>query len=196
MRNTSFSKRNLWIGTSVLALAAGGVFYVATGWPLSGGQAAGTIVPAERYRVEQVSSSDVKLGDKSVADVMQTDSFQEMSNQSQTSQAASQSAHQASSQARAVAISASVAWRPSVVRSPRYTRSDSRFSSLRDSDSATTLSPLRRRLSQSAWAETFQLRTSPSNECAEGPRPVYDSPDQYDELCLERRPGGAKFETS
>ncbi|HSM95962.1 MAG TPA: hypothetical protein VLT91_07960, partial [Rhizomicrobium sp.] len=69
------SKTKIWVGASVLVLAAAGVL-VAGGIVPPKGETAGTIVPADRYQNSQVSSSDVKTGDQSTAKMMQTDSFQ------------------------------------------------------------------------------------------------------------------------
>ncbi|HEY8950553.1 MAG TPA: hypothetical protein VIM56_16840, partial [Rhizomicrobium sp.] len=95
------SKRKIWIGASVLVLAAAGVLY-AGGIVPPRGETAGTIAPADRYQDSQVSSSDVKTGDQSTAKMMQTDSFQGPS----TSSAAQQAQADASAQANIAAGSA------------------------------------------------------------------------------------------
>ncbi|NIA27697.1 MAG: hypothetical protein GWP02_06540, partial [Desulfobulbaceae bacterium] len=56
----------------VIAVAAG----IAIKYQVPGDDAAGTVVPAERYRGEQISSDDVKLDDEEIAQVMQTDVYQ------------------------------------------------------------------------------------------------------------------------
>ena len=84
---TVSSKRKLLVGACVVAIADA-VVVVGQYYPPRNGQTAGTIVPVDRYRAEQVSNSDVKLGDQTTPTLMQTDAFQ----------AASQAAAQASSQ--------------------------------------------------------------------------------------------------
>jgi len=69
MASNSLNKRNLWIGASVLALTAMGVAVGGGYFPPNSHQTAGTIVPAERYRAQQVGSSDVRLGDQSIPHV-------------------------------------------------------------------------------------------------------------------------------
>ena len=77
MANTLSGKSKIWIGASVLVLAAAGVLVAGHYYTPNGKETAGTIVPAERYRSAQVSSSDVKLGDQSTAQSMQTDAYQQ-----------------------------------------------------------------------------------------------------------------------
>ena len=72
MASNNSSKTKIWIGASVLVLAAAGVLVAGGYLPPNGKETAGTIVPAERYRAAQVGSSDVKLGDKTIPQVMQT----------------------------------------------------------------------------------------------------------------------------
>jgi Flp pilus assembly protein CpaB len=68
--------------TMIIVLAAavviGGVAYLGVDFPTGNDQASGTIVPAERYRGEQIDSKDVELGDESVSQLMQTDLFQQI----------------------------------------------------------------------------------------------------------------------
>ena len=96
------SKRKIWIGASVLVLAAAGVLYAGGIIPPQG-ETAGTIAPADRYQDSQVTNSDVKTGDQSTAKMMQTDSFQ--GDNSQNS-AAQQASADAASQANSAASSA------------------------------------------------------------------------------------------
>jgi len=101
------SKRKLLIGVSAVAVAAG-VLWVGQYYPPKNGETAGTIVPAHRYQAKQVSDADVALGDNSTALMMQTDSFQEISGQSETaSQAASRTSADAASAAESEAASRS-----------------------------------------------------------------------------------------
>ena len=79
MSDNGLSKRKIWVGASVLALVAAGALFAGQYIPLKSNETAGTIVPAERYRVQQVGNTDVKLGDKTMPQLMQTDSFQAVS---------------------------------------------------------------------------------------------------------------------
>ena len=74
----SMSNQKIWIAIGVLAVVVGGVAFLGDDFPTGSEQASGTIVPAERYRGEQITSSDVELGDESVAQLMQTDLFQQI----------------------------------------------------------------------------------------------------------------------
>ena len=56
----------------VIAVAAG----VAIKYQVPSDGAAGTVMPAERHRGEQISSDNVTLSDETVAQVMQTDVYQ------------------------------------------------------------------------------------------------------------------------
>ncbi len=69
----SVSNHKTWIVVGVLAVVIGGVAFLGDDFPPGSDQASGTIVPAERYRGEQISKSDVELGDESVSQLMQTD---------------------------------------------------------------------------------------------------------------------------
>src|ERR1700674_2300527 len=69
------SKRKVWIGIAVAAVAVGLVGHYALDFPTGGENAAGTIVPAQRYRAEQIKPEDLRLGDQSVAQLMQTDPY-------------------------------------------------------------------------------------------------------------------------
>ena len=74
----SMNNQKTWIVIAGLAVVIGGVAYLGDDFPSGSDQASGTIVPAERYRGEQISSNDVELGDESVAQLMQTDLFQQI----------------------------------------------------------------------------------------------------------------------
>ncbi len=74
----SMNNQKTWIVVGVLAVVIGGVAFLGNDFPSGSDQASGTIVPAERYRGEQITSSDVELGDESVAQLMQTDLFQQI----------------------------------------------------------------------------------------------------------------------
>src|SRR5215218_5279243 len=65
------------VGAAVL-VAAVGAYGLGRIYPPQGGGTAGTIAPANRYQVSQVSSADVTLGDTSVPQLMQTDAFEVM----------------------------------------------------------------------------------------------------------------------
>jgi hypothetical protein len=69
------SKLALWIGTGVAAAAVLISAFVFK-FPPGGENVSGTVVPAQRYRAEQIKAEDVKLGDQAVAKLMQTEAFQ------------------------------------------------------------------------------------------------------------------------
>ena len=71
------SKRLIIVGGG-LAVIVAGVMVVGRFVPSRGASVMGTVVPAERYHVSQVSNGDVKLGDTGVAQIMQTDTFERM----------------------------------------------------------------------------------------------------------------------
>ena len=60
---------------AILAIAIAVVAYFGVKYPIQGDDATGTIAPADRYRGDQISSDDVKLGDEAIAEVMQTDFY-------------------------------------------------------------------------------------------------------------------------
>ncbi|MEO7338187.1 MAG: hypothetical protein ABIV63_16565, partial [Caldimonas sp.] len=68
-----FGNRKLWAGGAVAVLAVG-VALVAFDLPPKSGDVVGTIAPAERYRAPD-STEAVKLGDQTVAQLMQNDTF-------------------------------------------------------------------------------------------------------------------------
>jgi hypothetical protein len=75
-----------WMRTG-FALAAGAVLtigiYEMGASPMSAedvSNLSGTIVPAEHYRAEQISSRDVEFGDEDIARLMQTDLFEQLVN--------------------------------------------------------------------------------------------------------------------
>ena len=67
----------LIIGAGSVILA-GALYFASQQFPTDEEQAAGTIAPAERYRGDQITAADVKLGDEDVAKLMQTDAFELM----------------------------------------------------------------------------------------------------------------------
>ena len=75
----SMSNQKTLIVVAALAVVIGGVAFFASDMP-SGEQASGTIVPAERYRGEQITSDDVELGDEGLSQLMQTDLFEQIVN--------------------------------------------------------------------------------------------------------------------
>ena len=72
----SMNNSKTWIVVVVLAVVICGVAFLGKDFPSGSDQASGTIVPAERYRADQISSEDVVLGDESIAQFMQTDEFE------------------------------------------------------------------------------------------------------------------------
>ena len=71
----SFNKRNVFIGVSVAVAAALLVSHYTLDFPGGGSSLSGTVAPAQRYRTPQTQAQDVKLGDQSIAQVMQSDAF-------------------------------------------------------------------------------------------------------------------------
>ena len=63
-----------------LAIVIGGVAFLGNDFPAGSDKASGTIVPAERYRGEQITSDDITLGDEAIAKFMQTDAFEYLTN--------------------------------------------------------------------------------------------------------------------
>ena len=62
-KSGSFGKRKIWIGAGIAVAAA--AVAVSTGlFPPEGKDATGTIVPALRYRADQPTAGDVKLGEQ------------------------------------------------------------------------------------------------------------------------------------
>ncbi|CAM5794803.1 hypothetical protein [Rhizobacter fulvus] len=68
------SQRRLWAGGAVAVLAIG-VALIAFDYPPKSQDVTGTIAPAERYRAPQATSEPVKLGDQTIAQLMQNDGF-------------------------------------------------------------------------------------------------------------------------
>ena len=56
------SKRGIWIMSGVAAAVLALFVGTSVDFPASGDKAAGTIVPAERYRAPQPGAEDIKLG--------------------------------------------------------------------------------------------------------------------------------------
>ena len=65
-KSGSFGKRKIWIGGGIAAAAV--ILAVSSGvdFPPGSKDTVGTIVPAVRYRAEQPTAADVKLGDTTV----------------------------------------------------------------------------------------------------------------------------------
>ncbi len=85
LRGAHMSQSNMSRHTKRVLMVSGGlavivaaVIVVGRLSPMYGASIMGTIVPAERYHSSQVSSSDVKLGDTDVAQIMQTDMYERM----------------------------------------------------------------------------------------------------------------------
>ena len=76
----SMSNQKTFIVIAGLAIVIGGVAFIGGQFPSDSNQASGTIVPAERYRGEQITSDDITLGDEAIAEFMQTDAFEYLTN--------------------------------------------------------------------------------------------------------------------
>ena len=74
--NQKLSKRTLWIGTGAVLAAGVIVALFVIPFPPGGKETAGTVVPAQRYRAEQIQAKDVQLGDQAVTQLMQTEAFE------------------------------------------------------------------------------------------------------------------------
>jgi hypothetical protein len=74
MRQSGNAK--IWVLVGALVIAAGAIMFLGDSYLPSGKDAAGTIVPAERYRAGQIESDDVVLGDDTLARFMQTEEFE------------------------------------------------------------------------------------------------------------------------
>ncbi|MDH4021077.1 MAG: hypothetical protein OEU84_15910, partial [Xanthomonadales bacterium] len=72
----SMNNQKTWIVVAGLAVVIAGVAFLSNDFPSGSEQASGTIVPAERYRGEQISFEERNLGDQGVALLMQTDVFE------------------------------------------------------------------------------------------------------------------------
>jgi hypothetical protein len=75
-RTMTRNKRTLLIGiaTAAAAVVIAGYFFV--DFPAGRQNVSGTVVPAQRYRAEQIKAADVKLGDPAIAQLMQSESFE------------------------------------------------------------------------------------------------------------------------
>ena len=67
------SRMGLLVGVFAVVIAA--VAYVGYKFPVPEEDTSGTIMPAERYRGDQLSNDDVVLGDESISQLMQTDLY-------------------------------------------------------------------------------------------------------------------------
>ena len=67
MRTSQTGSTKVWILVVALAAAVSAILYVGTYWPPGEEGVSGTIVPAERYRSNQISSEDVILGEEESA---------------------------------------------------------------------------------------------------------------------------------
>lgn len=68
-------KNSKILALCALAAGIGAVGYFGFGIPANNGDVVGTIAPAQRYQAKTVGESDVKLGDQSVSQFMQSDAF-------------------------------------------------------------------------------------------------------------------------
>jgi hypothetical protein len=76
--NSPVNTKTIVVAGAIAALVGGVAYYGAsTGVrnALDEAQTAGTIVPAERYRGESLTSEDVTLGDQEIQSLLQTDEF-------------------------------------------------------------------------------------------------------------------------
>ena len=64
MKSRQAGNSKVWVLVAVLAAAIGAVLYVGGIFPPGEQNVSGTIVPAERYRANQINSDDVVLGDE------------------------------------------------------------------------------------------------------------------------------------
>ena len=78
MTNNSKSNSRTTVVLAIFAMAIGVVAYYGVKYPIPEDGATGTVAPAERFRGEQITADDVTLGDESVAQLMQTDLYQQM----------------------------------------------------------------------------------------------------------------------
>jgi len=76
MKSGQIGNTKVWMLVAALAVAIAAVVFFGSNYPPDSEMASGTIVPAERYRSEQLSSDDVVLGDETIAQVMQTELYQ------------------------------------------------------------------------------------------------------------------------
>ena len=80
-------KNSKLLALSALAVAIGAVGYFGFGIPSSNTDVVGTIAPAQRYQAATVGEGDVKLGDQSAAQFMQTDAFRMIQGDAKLSEA-------------------------------------------------------------------------------------------------------------
>lgn len=72
-----FGKRKLWVGGAVTALVVA-VAMVGFDLPPKSESIVGTIAPAERYRAPQDNTEAIKLGDQTIAQLLQNDGFDKL----------------------------------------------------------------------------------------------------------------------
>jgi hypothetical protein len=75
-RTMTRNKRTLLIGIATAAAAGVIAGYFLVDFPAGRQNVSGTVVPAQRYRAEQIKAADVKLGDPAIAQLMQSESFE------------------------------------------------------------------------------------------------------------------------
>ena len=95
MKSGQNGNTKVWMLVAALAVAIAAVVFFGSNYPPDSEMASGTIVPAERYRADQITSDDVMLGDESIAQFMQTDEFELLVNDEIFMEAISQDAFQA-----------------------------------------------------------------------------------------------------
>ena len=80
-------KNSKILALSALAVAIGAVGFFGLGIQQSADDSYGTIAPAQRYQAETVGAGDVKLGDQSTAQFMQSDTFRLIQSDAKLSEA-------------------------------------------------------------------------------------------------------------
>jgi hypothetical protein len=80
MKHTQLGNSKVWMLVVSLIVVAGIVLYMGGVYPPPEEEVRGTIVPAERYRGDQLDSEDIVLGDDTLARFMQTDEFEMLIN--------------------------------------------------------------------------------------------------------------------
>jgi hypothetical protein len=73
-KNVGFGNRKLWAGGAVAVLVVGVAIFTFD-YPPKGEDVVATIVPAERYQAPQAGAEAIKLGDQTIAQLMQSDAF-------------------------------------------------------------------------------------------------------------------------
>ena len=72
---STFSNRKVWAAVGALAVTVAVVGYIDLGNNDDNSNLTGSIAPAQRYQTETISSNDVVLGDATIAELLQSDTF-------------------------------------------------------------------------------------------------------------------------